>query len=31
MDVSRFPAGIYIVSLQYVNGSKKSYKVLISS
>ncbi|MBE9461793.1 Ig-like domain-containing protein [Dyadobacter subterraneus] len=30
IDVSRFPAGIYIVSLRYVDGSNKSYKVVVS-
>ncbi|GLU53579.1 T9SS type A sorting domain-containing protein [Dyadobacter frigoris] len=30
IDVSRFPAGTYIVSLRYIDGNNKSYKVVIS-
>lgn len=30
IDVSRLPAGIYVVSLLYIDGSNKSYKVVVS-
>lgn len=30
IDVSGFPAGIYIVSLHYIDGTNKSYKIVIS-